>query len=688
MAITARLERETKGAKMKRIKFLLLTASIPLPASALLAQTQPPCSFLSKTEAEAILGESVVERRASAFDCWYVQNNFAGGKGPNNKQIHLSIWRSTSPKDDDVSKARAAIAADLTMASMVVKDVLDFADAAIWAWTPSWGRFEAFKGGTVNVEVIISGIDEDAALQNAKKLAGRVLGGTGSTGFAYAGWRGNAATQARAKVGGAPAVESPKSYQAAWMGQKKVVRGTVSHVGVDFDHIPQWLTIHFRESPNAEFIVCSPYPDMFQDKLGELSALVGKTLEVSGQVEGSRCGGKSASIFVNESQQFRLVGGPSGGRVVALAGASAPTLPRLEGARVGLDICNAGEAPFDSFVAKQGSRVASAHLAPRDCAHVYEASNGSEYVGFAFADAHGHWGAPRRIDLLPNSFGSRNGPTDVWSGSDHIISVKRGARDVSLPMQMLFRPPVPVCRTSQPYSAVAHLPLNATYAQRAAAYRQDANMPAPTTTCDSFDYTLNVVAYPDTREVDFERKCADCPLGQAGVTSAEQRAGVQQTIGMMSRISPMAGQIIGGVAAREDEQQLKESLEGQKEFRRMTWSELNQALANVRPSGGRPQEMPEYLIIRGTVSRIDVSPPQASEHWVNIYFRESPEEQTFNICTSDPEILVDIFGPDFRSRMIGQVLEVEGEYQRNYCEGRKGSIRVTLAHQVRKVTGH
>jgi hypothetical protein len=132
--------------------------------------------------------------------------------------------------------------------------------------------------------------------------------------------------------------------------------------------------------------------------------------------------------------------------------------------------------------------------------------------------------------------------------------------------------------------------------------------------------------------------------------------------------------------------ELKQSLEGQKELRRMNWTEMNQALAKVSPAGGRPPEMPQFLILRATVSRVDVSPPQASEPWVNVYFRELPEEQTFNICTSNPEILVDMFGPDFRTRMIGQMLDVEGGSQRNYCKGAKGSIRITLAHQLRKVT--
>jgi hypothetical protein len=196
------------------------------------------------------------------------------------------------------------------------------------------------------------------------------------------------------------------------------------------------------------------------------------------------------------------------------------------------------------------------------------------------------------------------------------------------------------------------------------------------------------VAYPETREVTFYKKCYECPPTQAPAASAEQRAGEQQTILTMSKISPIAGQIIGRAAAQQEEKELKESLEGPPEFRRMNWNEMNAALAKVRPSGGRPEEMPQYLIIRGTVSRVDVNAPQASEHWVNVYFRESPEATAFNVCTSNPEIFEDIFGPEFRSRMIGQAVEIEGEYERYYCKGLKGSIRISLAHQVRKVTGH
>jgi hypothetical protein len=64
---------------MKGLEILLLTSTL-LAAPAVLAQA--PCSVFSKSDAESILGESVVQRANSTDNCWYVQNGFAGGTGP------------------------------------------------------------------------------------------------------------------------------------------------------------------------------------------------------------------------------------------------------------------------------------------------------------------------------------------------------------------------------------------------------------------------------------------------------------------------------------------------------------------------------------------------------------------------------------------------------------------------------
>lgn len=103
--------------------------------------------------------------------------------------------------------------------------------------------------------------------------------------------------------------QSPAAFDPKWMGQKVVIVGTVSRVEVDPNGSPQWVTIYFKESPDATFVVCSPYPDLIQQRVGpNLSNLVGKTLQAAGQVESPYCGGKApkGSIRVVESGQWQL----------------------------------------------------------------------------------------------------------------------------------------------------------------------------------------------------------------------------------------------------------------------------------------------------------------------------------------------------------------------------------------------
>jgi hypothetical protein len=103
--------------------------------------------------------------------------------------------------------------------------------------------------------------------------------------------------------------QSPAAYDPKWMGQNVAIVGTVSRVEVDPNGSPQWVTIYFKESPSATFVVCSPYPDLFQERVGlNLSAMVGKTLEAAGQVESPYCGGHApkGSIRVVESKQWQV----------------------------------------------------------------------------------------------------------------------------------------------------------------------------------------------------------------------------------------------------------------------------------------------------------------------------------------------------------------------------------------------
>lgn len=103
--------------------------------------------------------------------------------------------------------------------------------------------------------------------------------------------------------------QSPAAYDPQWTGHNVAIVGTVSRVEIDPSGTPQWVSIYFKESPDAAFVVCSPYPDLFQERIGpNLSALVGKTLEAAGQVESPYCGHKASkgSIRVVESKQWQV----------------------------------------------------------------------------------------------------------------------------------------------------------------------------------------------------------------------------------------------------------------------------------------------------------------------------------------------------------------------------------------------
>src|ERR1019366_3085294 len=90
-----------------------------------------------------------------------------------------------------------------------------------------------------------------------------------------------------------------------------------------------------------------------------------------------------------------------------------------------------------------------------------------------------------------------------------------------------FEPRVPICHTYQGGSAEMRLPLNATPADRAEARRID-NMGPKETTCDTLGYVLNVLAYPDSREITFKKFCDPCDKKSAARITPEERAAGQR----------------------------------------------------------------------------------------------------------------------------------------------------------------
>jgi hypothetical protein len=361
-------------------------------------------------------------------------------------------------------------------------------------------------------------------------------------------------------------------------------------------------------------------------------------------------------------------------------------------------VCNAGKVDIDVFVSRAGN-VSSSHVGSADCASVAESAGamGTAYVGLALVDARGQWGAARRLDLLPVR------GSGAWSRANQNVTVRHGNANVPLSTQLLFRPPVPTCNTSQTPSQAASLPLNATSAQRNAAAAADLNRPAAQTTCETLGYTLNVEGYADTGEITFKQECDPCDKkAEANLTPEEraarqrQEAAMNQAIGGLTGLGP-AGAFFGSVMQRQNQEAADERKARESRLsptQRMDWSDLLTALR--KPGSKIWEKIPRNIIIRGTVSGVEVSKDtfEPAIEWVDVAFRESPvidvgpnrrPYSAFNMCTSDRAILREVFGPDFMTSMIGKTVEIEGETQGAVCRGLMSSIRVTLAHQVRPV---
>jgi hypothetical protein len=380
--------------------------------------------------------------------------------------------------------------------------------------------------------------------------------------------------------------------------------------------------------------------------------------------------------------------------LLGLASVSAPAYAQ----GVFLRVCNAGTVDVDVFVSRAG-RISSTHIGPADCAAVAESAGamGPAYLGLAFIDSRGQWGAARRLDLLPD-LGS-----GVLSRATRTATVPHGNAPVSLLMPLLLRPAVPACRDYQTSSAAAQLPLNATPAQRRAAAAEDTNRPPGQTVCDTVGYTLNVQAYAETREITFRQECDPCDKKADATLTPEERVAQQQreaaanrVIGTLSGLGP-AGAVFGGIVQRQQQEEVEERRARESRLsptQRMEWSALLPALRSQSRSQGLWDVIPRTIVIRGTVSSVDVSKDTFEPiEWVDVAFRESPitdggprrPYSEFNVCASGREIFQSVFGPDFLTSMIGKVIEVEGETQGAYCRGLMGSIRVTLAQQIRLV---
>jgi hypothetical protein len=350
---------------------------------------------------------------------------------------------------------------------------------------------------------------------------------------------------------------------------------------------------------------------------------------------------------------------------------------------VTLSVCNAGKVDIDVLLSQAGN-IHGSHIGPSDCATVAEtkgAAMESHYVGFAFVDAKGQWGAARRFD---------SDRLDGFTRATQNAEVRRGNANVTVPMQWLFSPRAPGCFTTSGRSPAGNFREYATF-------------------CDELRYTVNVEAYPDTREIAFLQDCDPCdqkanpqltPRERAIKQSQREAARIRDA--RVSTASPNEMGILNRNMTVVDVEEVGQRLERLKPPQPTTWRDLLLGLRIVRLTRHQIWDViPRKVVIRGTVSGVDViqDPSDPKNQWVSVAFRESPpltdprfensrQYSEFNVCTTRPDVFQDVFGADFRAGMIGKTIEVQGETRgggSNTCRGLLGSIEIALAHHVRPV---
>ena len=177
----------TIATRLLLFSLILATCSVCFAQGYLPTAPPPenkPCDVLTKAEAEAIMGQPAELRDHNPFQCGYVETGWTN-KPPKNKQVMVSAATHPAAAPTDLSDAWRNLA-DYPMQTRISKNLPNFADAAIWNWYQGHGgELYAYKGGMISVTVRVTGLPEDTALEHAKRLAAKMLGGSGGTGYVY-----------------------------------------------------------------------------------------------------------------------------------------------------------------------------------------------------------------------------------------------------------------------------------------------------------------------------------------------------------------------------------------------------------------------------------------------------------------------------------------------------------------------
>lgn len=172
----------------QRLTLLAIASAIlAIPASSP-AQIRNPCDVMTKAEAEAIVGGPLIgpELSPGRTLCKFYEAGY--GESPSKiRLVTVGVWIG-EPDAEAINTRRLAAIRDSSLLPLSIRELTSPGDGAIWVWAGNrLGALYAFRAGTVQVAVKISGVKQDVALAAAKRFAIRALGNGSRSAFVYSG---------------------------------------------------------------------------------------------------------------------------------------------------------------------------------------------------------------------------------------------------------------------------------------------------------------------------------------------------------------------------------------------------------------------------------------------------------------------------------------------------------------------
>jgi hypothetical protein len=369
---------------------------------------------------------------------------------------------------------------------------------------------------------------------------------------------------------------------------------------------------------------------------------------------------------------------------------------------VTLTICNAGKVDLDAYLVRPGSTLTS-HIAPAKCG-VLEKVDGPAKPGtiaFGFADTKGQWAGVRRTDVWPDGIDS------VFHAVNQTLTVKHGAANASIAGLVSYTSATPYCAPAG--EGTMSVPTPQYPGQRVAPIPAAGFDPSKgPLVCHDMSYSLTVIPFADSHELAFDTHCYPCE-------SPEDRAALENLtasdlFGPIANLPDRGGPIgrgilnLGQSSLDQDKAERARRDQIAKGPYLMNWKDLSSFITSAFGMQG-PLMTNRHILLRGTVSRVELPKPGAEIPYVHVYFKEAGTmekpvanlpgdyfinkyigtDQTFSVCATDAGVYRDTFGADFVTAMVGKSVEIEGEVNSGTC-GTAAGIRMDLARQLKQVT--